>query len=72
MGLALIAMIVGQLLAGVEVDPVGGAIFAIITVSDVVLVVLMLRSLRDRPVMGEEPTGRGVVGRQAAVSVGER
>jgi hypothetical protein len=45
-GVALIAMIVGQLLAGVGINPVEAAVFSLIPVVGIVLTTLALRNLR--------------------------
>ena len=47
MGAALIAMIIGQVLAGVKVDPVTSAIFVLISISGIVLGIVTLRKIRD-------------------------
>jgi hypothetical protein len=47
MGAALIAMITGQILAGVSIDPVTSVIFVLISISGIVLGVVTLRSIRD-------------------------
>lgn len=47
MGAALISMIIGQLLAGVEIDPVTSVIFVLISVSGIILGIITLRSIRD-------------------------
>lgn len=47
MGTALISMIVVQVLAGVAVDPVISVVFALISLSGIVLAVVTLRSIRD-------------------------
>jgi len=50
MGAALIAMIIGQILAGVPVDLVVSTIFVIISVSGMVLGIVTLRNIREEPV----------------------
>jgi hypothetical protein len=47
MGAALIAMIIGQILAGVDVDPVTSIIFTIISLSGIALGIVTLRNIRD-------------------------
>lgn len=47
MGAALIAMIIGQILAGVTVDMVVSTIFVIISLSGIVLGIITLRNIRD-------------------------
>lgn len=47
MGAALIAMIAGQVLAGVAVDPVTSAIFVLISLSGIALGVVTLRNIRE-------------------------
>ncbi len=49
MGLATSAMVVGQILAGVAVSPVVALVFFAFAASDIVLLILMLRSLSDVP-----------------------
>ena len=47
MGAALIAMIAGQILVGVKVDPVTSVIFTIISLSGILLGIITLRTIRD-------------------------
>ena len=47
MGAALIAMIIGQILAGVKIDPVTAAIFVLISISGIVFGIVTLRNIRD-------------------------
>jgi hypothetical protein len=47
MGAALIAMIIGQILAGVSVDPVISGIFVIISLSGILLGIVTLKNIRD-------------------------
>lgn len=47
MGTALIAMIVGQILADVPVDPVTSIIFVLISISGIVFGVITLRNIQD-------------------------
>jgi len=47
MGAALIAMIIGQILAGVEIDPVTSIIFVLISVSGIIFGIIALRNIRD-------------------------
>jgi hypothetical protein len=47
MGAALIAMIIVQILAGVEVDPVISVIFFLISLSGIILGIITLRNIRD-------------------------
>ena len=47
MGAALIAMIIGQILAGVTVDPVTSVIFVLISISGITFGVVALKSIRD-------------------------
>ena len=47
MGAALIAMIICQVLAGVEVDPVTSIIFVLISISGIIFGIIALRSIRD-------------------------
>jgi hypothetical protein len=57
MGAALIAMIVGQILAGVEIDPVTSVIFVLISVSGIIFGMITLRNIRD-PYTYETPGSR--------------
>lgn len=50
MGAALIAMIIGQVLAGVHVDIVVSVIFVIISVSGIFLGIVTLGNIREKPV----------------------
>jgi hypothetical protein len=47
MGAALIAMIIGQILSGIAVDPVTSVIFVLISISGIIFGVVTLRSIRD-------------------------
>ena len=47
MGAALIAMIIGQVLAGVAVDPVTSVLFVLIRISGITLGIITLRNIRD-------------------------
>ncbi len=47
MGTALISMIISQMLAGVDIDPVTSAIFVLISVSGITLGIVTLRNIRD-------------------------
>lgn len=47
MGAALIAMIIGQMSAGVEIDPVISVIFVLISISGITLGIMTLRNIRD-------------------------
>ena len=47
MGAALIAMIIGQIVAGVSVDPVISGIFVIISLSGILLGIVTLKNIRD-------------------------
>jgi hypothetical protein len=47
MGAALIAMIIGQIVAGVSVDPVISGIFVIISLSGIILGIVTLKNIRD-------------------------
>lgn len=47
MGAALIAMIIGQILAGVEIDPITSVIFVLISISGIAFGVVTLRNIRD-------------------------
>jgi len=47
MGAALIAMIIGQVLAGVTIDLVTSAIFVIISLSGIILGIVTLKNIRD-------------------------
>jgi hypothetical protein len=47
MGAALIAMIIGQIVAGVTVDPVTSVIFVLISLSGIILGLVTLRNIRD-------------------------
>jgi hypothetical protein len=47
MGAALIAMIIGQILAGVKIDPVTSAVFVLISVSGIIFGIVTLRTIRD-------------------------
>jgi len=48
MGAALIAMIIGQILADVKIDPVTSVIFVLISISGIALGVVTLRNIRER------------------------
>jgi hypothetical protein len=54
MGAALLAMSVGQVLAGVNVDPVGIALFAVLALADMALTVLLFRGISDAPLYEAE------------------
>jgi len=47
MGAALIAMIIGQVLAGVKIDPVTSAFFILISISGIALGTITLKNIRD-------------------------
>ena len=47
MGAALIAMIIGQILAGIAVDPVTSVIFTLISISGILFGIVTLRNIRD-------------------------
>jgi len=47
MGAALIAMIIGQILAGVKVDPVTSVIFVLISISGILFGIVALRNIQD-------------------------
>ena len=47
MGAALIAMIIGQILAGVKIDPVTSVIFVLISISGIIFGIVTLRNIRD-------------------------
>jgi hypothetical protein len=47
MGAALIAMIIGQMIAGVEIDPVTSVVFVIISISGITFGIVTLRNIRD-------------------------
>jgi len=47
MGAALIAMIIGQMVAGVEIDPVTSVFFVLISSSGIILGMITLRNIRD-------------------------
>jgi hypothetical protein len=47
MGAALIAMIIGQILAGVTVDPVISVVFFLISISGMIFGIVALRNIRD-------------------------
>jgi hypothetical protein len=47
MGAALIAMIIGQILAGIDIDPVTSVIFIVISVSGIILGIVTLKNIRD-------------------------
>jgi hypothetical protein len=47
MGAALIAMIIGQILSGIAVDPVTSVIFVLISLSGIIFGVVTLKSIRD-------------------------
>jgi len=44
---ALIAMIIGQVVAGITVDPVTSMIFVIISLSGIIFGIVTLRNIRD-------------------------
>jgi hypothetical protein len=46
MGAALIAMIIGQILAKVAVDPLTSAFFVLISISGIILALAALRTMR--------------------------
>lgn len=50
MGAALIAMIIGQVLAGVEVDPIVSTIFTLICLTGIGLSVTALRNIQDQAI----------------------
>jgi hypothetical protein len=50
MGAALLAMGIGQVLAGVQVDPVAFVIFIALALVDAALTILLLRSISETPV----------------------
>jgi hypothetical protein len=54
MGAALLAMNVAQILAGVRVDPIVAIAFTALAVADMVLTIVMLRSIRETPASPEE------------------
>jgi len=54
MGLATSAMVVGQLLRGVDISPVEVAMFPMFLLINLVLAALMLRSISDAPAEGQE------------------
>jgi len=47
MGAALIAMIIGQILAGVEIDPVTSIVFVLISLSGILFGVITLKNIRE-------------------------
>ena len=47
MGTALISMIISQMLAGVDIDPVTSVIFILISLSGIILGIVTLRNIRD-------------------------
>jgi hypothetical protein len=47
MGAALIAMIIGQILAGIQIDPIISIIFVLISLSGILLGVMTLKNIRD-------------------------
>ncbi len=47
MGAALIAMIIGQILAGVEIDPVISVIFVLISTSGIILGIVTFKNIRN-------------------------
>lgn len=47
MGTALISMIISQMLAGVDIDPVTSVIFVLISISGITLGIVTLRNIRD-------------------------
>lgn len=47
MGLALVAMIVNQMITGVQVDVVTSAIFCLVSLAGIVLTVLVMRNIKD-------------------------
>ena len=47
MGAALIAMIIGQLLAGLEIPVVTSVLFVLISVSGIIFGIIALRNIRD-------------------------
>jgi len=47
MGAALISMIIGQILAGVEIDPITSIIFVLISISGIIFGIITLRNIRD-------------------------
>jgi hypothetical protein len=47
MGAALIAMVIGQILAGIPVDPITSVIFVLIGISGIVFGIMTLRNIRD-------------------------
>ena len=47
MGAALIAMIIGQILAGVQMDPITSVIFVLISISGIIFGLIALQNIRD-------------------------
>ena len=47
MGAALIAMIIGQILAGIAIDPVISVIFVLISLTGIIFGIITLRNIRD-------------------------
>ncbi len=47
MGAALIAMIIGQILAGLAIDPITSTIFTLISLSGIILGIITLRNIQD-------------------------
>ncbi len=54
LGTALCAMIVGQLIAGVEVAPVEAIVFTVITLVDIALTFLLLKNISERVILNKE------------------
>jgi len=67
MGAAVTAMVIGQVLAGVAVSPVELVIFPTIALVNAVLIVLLLRSIREGPVPADAVPQRPITPRPGDV-----
>jgi hypothetical protein len=71
LGAALLAMGFGQVLAGAQVDPVALVMFAILAITDMVLTVLLFRSIVNVPVAQQEVAEEGQSQAELARASGE-
>jgi hypothetical protein len=72
MGAALLAMILGQMLAGVAVDIVASLMFTLLSLFDMALAVGMFRSIREDPIDGQPVPGQGAPGEASTLSLAAR
>jgi hypothetical protein len=67
MGAAVTAMVIGQVLAGVPVSPVELVMFPTLALVNVVLLVLLLRSISERPLPADVASHRPIAPRPGDV-----